>query len=79
MKAAKRLFNGARLQELMDERGISMSELAAKVRANKGNISRWINGENQPRPRKIKLLCTVFRVTRESLLLPEGVGLNGRN
>lgn len=76
---SRRLFNGQRLQELMDSKGFSVSELAEKVHTNKSNVSRWIDGLRQPRPRKIKVLATLFKVAQESLLLPEGNANGNQN
>lgn len=52
----------SRLQEIMDERGISLNRLADLADINKGNLSRYLRGESSPRQKSIHRLAKALDV-----------------
>lgn len=52
----------SRLQEIMDERGISLNRLADLADINKGNLSRYLRGESSPRQKSIYRLAKALDV-----------------
>ncbi|MFL5330012.1 MAG: helix-turn-helix domain-containing protein [Gemmataceae bacterium] len=44
----KRIWNGARLAEVIEAAGVTKKELADKMDASPSNITRWVNNEREP-------------------------------
>jgi transcriptional regulator with XRE-family HTH domain len=65
---------GRRLQQLLNERNWSQSDLTRRVEAVTGSrmgrdaVSTYINGRSLPTPKSLNQLCQAFGLTREDLL-----------
>lgn len=60
---------GERLKQLRQERGWSQAELAAKVGADAGQISRYENGRMTPSAEAVVKIAEVLDVTTDYLLV----------
>ncbi len=54
------------LSTLMEERGLSQSELARRLETSQSTVNRWINGTN-PRKKQLRELAEVLSVRMEWL------------
>ena len=63
---------GARIGALLKQNGMTQKELAMRVGATEAAISKYINGEREPRAEVLANIATVLHSTSEELL-----GLNG--
>lgn len=65
---------GRRLQQLLDERNWSQSDLVRRVEAagagrmGRDAVSTYINGRSFPTPKSLNQLCQAFELKREELL-----------
>ena len=57
-----------RLNELIDEKGITCPSLAKIIKVNVSTIYRWRSGEMYPTIDKLNMLCDFFGVTSDYLL-----------
>jgi len=57
-----------RLDELMQEKGLSALALSKIIHINDATISRWRKGEMNPTIDKLNMLCDFFGVTADYLL-----------
>ena len=57
-----------RLNELMQEKGLSSLALSKIIHINDATISRWRRGEIIPTIDKLNILCDFFGVTSDYLL-----------
>ena len=57
-----------RLDELMQEKGLSALALSKIIHINDATISRWRKGEMNPTIDKLNILCDFFGVTADFLL-----------
>lgn len=57
-----------RLDELMQEKGLSALALSKIIHINDATISRWRRGEMNPTIDKLNMLCDFFGVTADYLL-----------
>lgn len=58
---------GRRLSALLDERGMSQKELAAKTGLTPAAISRYVNGMREPRPITIAAIAKALGVKPEDI------------
>jgi len=56
-----------RLDELMQEKGLSALALSKIIHINDATISRWRKGEMNPTIDKLNMLCDFFGVTADYL------------
>lgn len=49
--------------------GKTQAELAKAVNVTEVSVSKWINGANVPRPKKVDEICKVLRCSREDLMV----------
>ena len=69
-----------RLRELRQERGLSMKELAEKIRVTDGAVSNWENDVNEPKLTHINRLAIFFDVSSDYLIgLEDETGAKTRN
>jgi transcriptional regulator with XRE-family HTH domain len=59
---------GRRLQQLLNDRNWTQSDLAREGGMGRDAISTYINGRSFPTPASINLLCKALGMTREELL-----------
>ncbi len=59
---------GARIANLLKERGMTQKELAANVGATEAAISKYVKGEREPRAEILANIATVLHTTSEALL-----------
>lgn len=60
---------GKRIKELREAKGLSKSDLAAKLGLKShSTISKWESGDNHPKGREIGVLCKLFNVSADYLL-----------
>lgn len=57
-----------RLGDIMEEKGFTDSELAAKIGCARSTVYEWRIGTYQPRADKVKVLCEALDCTPEELL-----------
>ena len=57
------------LRNALYMKGRTQAELAKGVGVTEVSVSKWINGINVPRPKKIEEICQFLRVRKEDLLL----------
>ena len=53
---------------LLQERGITQTELAAYMEVSNTTISNWVKGYKVPRMDKVDKLCSFFKIKRSELL-----------
>ena len=77
--AARRRALAQRMRKLMDEQGLSVTEIARRMekelsgeKFNPVNLSHYKAGRSLPRPRYLNALSRAFGVSSEELLPPEG-------
>ncbi|WP_314797215.1 helix-turn-helix transcriptional regulator [uncultured Selenomonas sp.] len=56
------------LNRLLQERGITQTELAAYMEVSNTTISNWVKGYKVPRMDKVDKLCSFFKIKRSELL-----------
>ena len=59
---------GARIASLLREKGITQRELADRIGATEGAVSKYVNGEREPRAEMLANIATVLGTTSEALL-----------
>lgn len=64
-----------RLKKIMFLKGIKQIALAEKIGVNKGNVSRWMNGENVPYGENLTKLAAALGVSVDYLLGEEEISL----
>lgn len=65
---------GGRMRSLMQQHGITQSQLAARAGTTQPNISKYLAGEREPSAGTLANIATVLHTTSEYLLgLPETV------
>lgn len=57
-----------RLQFVMDEKNVTRSQVAKAIGINKGNLTRYLNGDYEPKHDVLHRLAELFRVTDEWLM-----------
>lgn len=57
-------FQNEKLKALRLEKGMTIDQVAYRIKAGKATVSRWETGQNAPRPRHLKALTKMFGVTR---------------
>ena len=66
---------GERLKRLIDEKGSSQKELAAKIDKNDQTVSSWVTGLSSPTAFDIEKICKILGITAGELFgepaLPE--------
>lgn len=58
---------GSRLQRMRKERGLSVVELARRMKVSRPTVWSWEAGKSSPRPSKFASLSAIFDVTEEEL------------
>ena len=56
------------LQELREQKKLSMRALAEKIQVSDAAICKWENGENEPKATYLKRLCEFFEVSADFFL-----------
>ena len=65
---------GTRIASLLREKGMTQRELANRIGATEGAVSKYVNGEREPRAEMLANIATVLGTTSETLLgLDEGI------
>lgn len=65
---------GGRIARLLEQRGMTQRELAARVGATEAAISKYVKGEREPRAEVLANIATVLHTTSEQLLgLDDGI------
>ena len=59
---------GKRIAALLKERGMTQRELAERVGATEASVSKYVNGEREPRAEMLANIATVLGTTSEELL-----------
>lgn len=59
---------GERLSNLLKESNITQKELAMIIGINEATISRYINGEREPKPKTIANIATILNTSSDYLL-----------
>lgn len=59
---------GKRLTKLREDAGLTQEQLAQKLGATSGNVSRWERGVAYPRAAQLKSLASFFGVSTDHLL-----------
>lgn len=59
---------GRRIQELLDQRGISRKEFAAMTGLTEAAISRYITGKREPKAATLSLIADALGVSMDDLL-----------
>lgn len=67
VKPREYAFDPARMVELVRLRGLNQQQLAVRIGANKGTISRWVKGQSQPSPRLLVRLAEALLVSPAEL------------
>jgi transcriptional regulator with XRE-family HTH domain len=52
----------ANLRRLLDERGVSQTDLATAIGISNGTLSDWLSGRYYPRPKYIEAMAAFFNV-----------------
>ena len=56
------------LKFYMRKFGYNQLDIADKLNTTNASVSRWVNGENFPRMKKLEQLCEIFHCTKADLL-----------
>lgn len=59
---------GIKLTKLIEERGLSQKELAKTINSTEATLSRYINGEREPKSDVVANLATALQTTADYLL-----------
>lgn len=70
----KEQFQSEKLKEIRLDKGLTIEQVAVRLKANKSSVSRWETGESAPRPRHIKQLTKMFNVPRTFFFTAEQPG-----
>lgn len=57
-----------RLNDLIEDGGISRKQLAEQIGVSPRQITRWTSGEAEPGAMKIKAICEVYGVSADYIL-----------
>lgn len=60
---------GNRLKEMREEKGLSQEELARKLNISRQAISKWENDKTEPDLKSLKMLCDIYEITLDQLVL----------
>lgn len=69
--AASFRFNAARLQELMDQKGLSQSALAKAIGIRQASVSGWLLGKNIPGLDAAATIARYFKISVDELVIFE--------
>lgn len=58
----------ANLRRLLDERGMSQTQLAVGIGISSGTLSDWLSGRYYPRTKYIEAMAAFFNVSTEELV-----------
>lgn len=61
-----------RIQQIIEEAGITQLDFAEKLRVNQSTVSLWLSGKRRPSDHAILLISEIFRVSRHWLETGEG-------
>lgn len=59
---------GKRIQKLLRERGMNQKELAERIGTTEATMSRYVNGERDPKSEVLANIATALRTTSDYLL-----------
>lgn len=57
-----------RLKQEMDTQGLTQEQLAEKCLSSQKTISKWVNGESDPKGENIRLICEALHISSDYLL-----------
>lgn len=63
-----RAYFPANLRRLLDERGVSQTDLASALGISNGTLSDWLSGRYYPRPKSIEAMAAFFNVPEAELI-----------
>lgn len=63
-----RAYLPANLRRLLDDRGVSQTDLATAIGISNGTLSDWLSGRYYPRPKYIEAMAAFFNVPAAELI-----------
>lgn len=65
----KRKFNGAKIQEMRINAGMTLADVARELNCDESLVSMWETGNRNPSPRSLKRIGVFFKVAVSSLFV----------
>lgn len=65
------MIEGALLRYYREKEKLTIKELSKKIHVSKNIIEKWENDELEPRSKDIEIICKLYSITKEDLIIEE--------